>query len=513
MVKIITLYKNYKYDNQYDYIKTFTDKASQNSYFNSLSKIVIDEHNYVKDNQAFKVLYNYEYLLLQGVNYLSFTNGSKTIYAFITRKEYLNEDVTLINYEIDVIQTFLFDFTINKSFVERKKCTIDEIADFDEGIEIGEHIIASDTKVIDKTGTFFAMFNGFKDYYINESKTDFKEMPITNSAESPVTKIDGITYPLLFVALEDEFIMGVFNKHLINFPNLVGVVRIPNCTYTKTNLAVPYIHIANNTIVKDNIGLSYVVSNITSVPVSGGGITVPKTSVTDFYPYTYYILTDGETEPLIMQAQYTNGSITINGKFALSHQSVERYYPTYYKGSTDGTIYNITNNSIMMLPSGYNGGMETLMNNLYQMEYTDKSVKANTMLSSAMAGTSLASGDFTGTAISLQGSIDRVMDNIARKKDIATTPSSIKSFGTPSTRNAFGTNKVRVVKYTIQDKYKTRVNNFIERYGNKYNNFATIDIKSYKGYIKFSEVDIDTTIDNMFTNQIINILQRGVYIE
>ena len=50
-------------------------------------------------------------------------------------------------------------------------------------------------------------------------------------------------------------------------------------------------------------------------------------------------------------------------------------------------------------------------------------------------------------------------------------------------------------------------------YGNKYNNYTTIDIKNYKGFIKFIDVDIDGGIDNIYLSKIIEILERGIYIE
>ena len=60
---------------------------------------------------------------------------------------------------------------------------------------------------------------------------------------------------------------------------------------------------------------------------------------------------------------------------------------------------------------------------------------------------------------------------------------------------------------------KNKVNNFVARYGNKYNNYAEIDLKSYKGYVKFISPDIDSSIDNIYINKIISILERGVFIE
>ena len=509
---MITLYKAYPYDNKYDYVKTFGSKQAQATFFNSLSKINIDDTNYIKVQNSFNVNYDYDYLDNEGVNYVVFNNGYRDIYAFIIKKEYIREEVTRIIYEVDVIQTYMFDFSIGESFIERKVCEISEITDFDEGLEMGEHEVEYDFVSLDKNYRFFAMFTGFKDYFVNTDGTNYLEMPLQD-ASRPITTIDGIKYPLLFIALEDEFITGVFYKHLIDLPNLVGIIRMPYCSYTKSNLALPFIEIKDGKIIKNHVGVQYVANNITSLNISGEGVSVPKSEITDFFPYTYYVLTDGECEPLIIQPQYCGDSINIVGTFALSHQPIERYYPTYYKGSKNGHMYNITNTSVMMLPCGTNGGIEILQANVFNMEQQEKANKLNAIISSGMAGVSLATGNVTGTILGMQGAFNSVYQNIARKKDIELTPSSIKSYGTPSTRKSFNLDSVRIVKYTIQEKYKERINKFVKRYGNKFNNFDTIDLKSYKGFIKFSSPDINSKIDNIYIDKIIEILERGVYVE
>lgn len=515
---MIELVKRYKYDNRYEYIKTFTSRANQISYFNSLDRIVIEDTNYVRDNEVFDIEMKYDELINEGVNYIIFDNGYRDIFAFITTKEYISEKITRITFEIDAFQTYMFDISLGKSFVERKVCSLGEICDYDEGIEIGQHIIESDVKVIDKTYTLFAMFNGFKDFYVNKDKTDFKEFPLSDKTRKGTT-IDGVQYPISLFALDNEYDTETFYSYLLDHPSLIGIIAIPNCTYNKDNFYIPMVKLEGENIIKTGIGVQNLVTTVSSVNVSGGGVSVPKNTITDMFPYTYYLLTDGEVEPLVIEPQYTNGNISVNGKFALSHTPVERYYPSYYKGSTNGAIYNLTNSAVMMLPVGTNGGIETLTANANQFEQNKKSMYANILAGAFVAtagiasgGVGLAVGTMTGVS-TLTSAYTTIKDNIARNKDLELTPSSIRSYGTPSTRSAFNTNSVRVVKYTIEDKYKNRLNNYIDRYGNKFNNYATIDLKSYSGYIKFNGADVDGAIDSIYINKIIDVLERGVYIE
>ena len=131
---MIILIRGYKYDNSYNYIKLFSSKAEQNNYFDSLDQIVVDGNNYIRENNKIKIGFNYDLLVDDGVNYLIFNNGYKDIYAFITKKEYISKDVTMLHYEVDVLNTYLFDFTLKESYVERKVCEINEVSDFDEGL-------------------------------------------------------------------------------------------------------------------------------------------------------------------------------------------------------------------------------------------------------------------------------------------------------------------------------------------------------------------------------------------
>ena len=167
---MIKLIKAFPYDNRYDYVKMFATKQEQNNYFNSLPSIRVDDTNYIKMHKTINVKYSLDYLESEGINYIIFNNGYKDIYAFIVNKRYVREELTELIYEVDVIQTYMFDFSIGKSFIERKVCNINEITDYDEGIEIGEYYIENEWNVLIKDGTYFAMFNGFKDYDISSGE-------------------------------------------------------------------------------------------------------------------------------------------------------------------------------------------------------------------------------------------------------------------------------------------------------------------------------------------------------
>lgn len=309
--------------------------------------------------------------------------------------------------------------------------------------------------------------------------------------------------------------MVVIPSTLSDHPSLVGIVRFPQCSFSTQEVPVPL-------VIKDTEGkflalrqMVDMATSITGAEKTSSPIAIPKSKITDYYPYTYYVLTDGESDPLIMQPQYMPSSLTIKGKFALSHQPVERYYPVGYKGDNDGTIFNITNLNQMMLPTATNEGINYMNANANTIMQNRKSQVSGNVLNGIGALASAITNPMTigyGVQTVISG-INSIKETDARNKDSMLTPNTISSFGTPSTRKAFNTDNVRLLRYSVKDNVKQKINNFIKRYGNKYNNYATIDLKTYKGYIKFISPDIDSKIDNVYINKLKGIFERGIYIE
>ncbi|MGL6104806.1 hypothetical protein [Romboutsia sp.] len=310
---------------------------------------------------------------------------------------------------------------------------------------------------------------------------------------------------------------------LSDHPSLVGIIRLPFCnTFSqKSDITLP-IYVENKwKMVTQIVELA---TEITQITFEDTPFTVPKTNITDFYPYTYYVLTDGECEPLVMHPQYMPSQCTIKGRYALSHQPIERYFIEGYKGDNNGSVYNITNLNQMMLPTATNEGTNYMNANANTIMQNRKStVTSNIMSAISGVGQTIGAGATMGPGAGIGVGLNSVANSInglneiknidARNQDTLLTPNSISSFGTPSSRIAFDCDSVKVIKYSIKDNVKNKINNFVNRYGNKYNNYDTIDIKNYKGYIKFISPDIDGKIDNIYTDKIISILERGVFIE
>lgn len=131
---------------------TFENKNAQFNYFNSLPKIEVEEISYQRHNSAIYFeehidsLLEYNYCIYQNENY-----SNKWFYAFITGMQYVNDYNTIIYITTDVFQTWQFDITWKKSFVEREMINVSEDDGTGnlqpEGLETGEYTITNQYNV------------------------------------------------------------------------------------------------------------------------------------------------------------------------------------------------------------------------------------------------------------------------------------------------------------------------------------------------------------------------------
>ena len=99
--------------------------------------------SYQRDTSVFRCpshidsIRNCNYLMFQNPNY-----SNKWFYCFITKMTYIDDGRTDIEFEVDPLQTFMFDIQIKPSFVEREHTNNDTIGfnTVPENIEHGEYV-------------------------------------------------------------------------------------------------------------------------------------------------------------------------------------------------------------------------------------------------------------------------------------------------------------------------------------------------------------------------------------
>lgn len=125
----IVLYENVPFDNTYTDTLYSENVQEQINWFNQYAHHTFNALTYQRHTRntcriqaTADDLYN--------VNYMIFSNpayGTKRFFAFVTAVEYINNITTEITYEIDVMQTYFHDYTLEPCFVEREHTSDDTI--------------------------------------------------------------------------------------------------------------------------------------------------------------------------------------------------------------------------------------------------------------------------------------------------------------------------------------------------------------------------------------------------
>lgn len=147
----VRILENIPFDREHTHTCLFASKAGQTTYMLSKSVKSLSSTSYQRaSRQSIRVqvkiddVYNANYLMFRNT---AFEN--KWIYAFITDVAYINNVTTEIQFEIDALQTWLFDFELGDCFVEREHSVSDVVGESltPENVELGDYVLAKVTKV------------------------------------------------------------------------------------------------------------------------------------------------------------------------------------------------------------------------------------------------------------------------------------------------------------------------------------------------------------------------------
>lgn len=140
----IRMLKDVPLDSTYGHTIYFDNSASQYNYFIGLQKYNLTNYTYQRVKRGVArvgiksdSLYDCNYMMFQNTAY-----GNKWFYAFVSNVEFVNNECSEIYFELDVMQTWLFDCEPDYCFVEREHSVTDNIGDniLPENVDCGEYV-------------------------------------------------------------------------------------------------------------------------------------------------------------------------------------------------------------------------------------------------------------------------------------------------------------------------------------------------------------------------------------
>lgn len=530
-------------DNTYTDTILFTSKSAQESYFASKTKKVYSGLTYQRlasNSSAWAIFLEDVADYFYDCNYLCFQNGgfgNKWLYAFISDILYINENCTAITFEIDVMQTWLFDFEIKKSFIERMHVSDDTIS---------RNVVEEDLNFMQR----------YEYYYVENSRLfEGSTHPLDTDGEFD----DHIIYDsIILVATsedvdeEDEVLEGGLIQNTYQGLKYIG--------FNANDLGVGY---CNAWLKRMNEGgKAGAINSISMVPSAGltyssggngklniniedpnGNVGekeylinystldddyIPKNNKLFCWPYHFFSITtlDGQSYDYkyedIIESDPVPGTTTMKFKFKFAFGTDPTYfmYPSYYMKCNNNYDYGI---KLSGFPKcNWNFGV---WENYYAQQDTNITLS---MLASALGSVSSASGSVVSDAGSKKGLGVGTGLAIAQA-GLGTLQAGLSTFGGLSVvksqpDQSKGANNVGGVNYNMETMdfwiihkrlhwgYVVKIDDYFTKFGYRVNSTGVPNLhtRKYWNYLKLDQPSVTGNMPVGDMRMIKQILSNGI---
>jgi len=520
-------------DTNYEATMDFSSLAEQYDYFINKTAVTIDENTYTRKDEFLKVQLNVETMNLY--NYVMYQNydTSKWIYAFITKKTYINEFNTALTLETDVLQTYAFDVHWYDSFIEREHSNrwsspgAPIYNTLDESVTVGEEYTKEGEQVIANAGEYFLVITTDKiDTTSNEPAQAIQNTPtpffyylIPRAAE--VGFMDAQTLCLLIA--DQPQIISVSYIPFLPFSDLISA-WLQVCTWRSSDAAGAQTfslrRVMRDTPGKAIIGTAnkHAFHNLPTSFGTGNPRSNSNESKLLTYPYRYNMLTDLQAEPFILKNEYLDqATVEVSVTQTLSHNAKTKYFISNgYLGETTGKIHSMINSQVSDLPLK-NYEYYTYMLSHKAQIVTGVAVNVAQGVAGAI-GSAVTMGPI-GAAVGVGSAIMSVgagiANEIAKQKDLQNVPPSVRQWGNNiGFEMADGNTQLMFMSFRVTDNILGIAGAYFAMYGYKSSQLKVPDLRSryYYNYIKTIGVNIDGDMDTGDLAKIKAIYNRGVTI-
>ena len=546
------------FDETYQHSIYFANTQAQYNYFWSKRKYTFTaqtyqrvKRGYCRVQQKADTMYGCNYMMFQNTNY-----GTKWFYAFILDVEYINDNVSEIHYEIDVLQSWLWHpasgsteldsgFEFNKCFIEREHTPTDNIGDnlVPEGLDIGDYIIKD-------YGNLALRDSDLKICVASTKRRDDVSGDIIDADGYILSGLySGVFYNKLADATQANTLIADIVASAGNDADraILGVYMLPESFLTHLDLDDPYTE--ETTIAKPYTDIDgYLVRNKKLFTYPYQMLCVDNGESIKTYNWEYFTTPDAPTSAVLK----FYGTVAGGGQYII--------VPEYYKIEANSTAYNWNETMIGNISTQCAYNIDTYKAWLAQNQYTlpaqEQVIMRNYMSASRQAGyqTGLGLGSaFAGAEQGLQVSQNRpvmswgyggnqadtramqgglaqagqgflnfldaraqyqnAMDMLQATKDTATLkPHAVYGSNQGGIRLASGVWRPRYYNMHIRAEYARIIDGYFDRYGYASHKFKvpTLNNRPYWTYVKTVDCTIKGNIPNDDATHICSIFNGGI---
>lgn len=454
-----------------DYRNTlyFSSKQAQYTYFYSKRVKTYTDFTYQKKDKYIRVPDEYDNLL--NCNYVMYQNTAQTnkwMYAFIDKLEYVSEGVTNVYIKTDVIQSYLFDYTIQPSFIEREHVSDDTLGKhtLPEGLELGEYTVIADAH--DSYNTTTCMIMG----------STVEPVGATNVPGNVYTGIpSGITYFRFdSMGTKDTTDPTTLNG-AINYLNQQGRIE-----------GVQSLFIAPTWIATLQTGTPYIMPS-NSPEVRTFGITrisaldgyTPRNKKLLTFPYCFIELSNNIGQATTYyQERWTlsSGEMKLQMSGSIAPGGSIRCYPLNYNGDDAAYDEGITLGkfpSLSWLTDHYTNWLTQNALNLGSIKLNaEESRKVGAALGALKGGAEIAVGNYAGGAVSVVAAGRDILDSMQETYRHQLVPNTAQgNLNSGDVTAAMNINCFHWFKKTIKSEYAQIIDQYFDMFGYKVNTVKT----------------------------------------
>lgn len=323
----IRLCRGVPINNTYQDTLYFDTATDQYNYFNSKVAYTFNPTTYQRVNKnSLRIQLNAT--SCYDLNYMMFVNArdnaNKWWYAFITSVEYINENTTEITYEIDVMQSYRFDFTYEHCFVAREHVANDTIGLHiePEPVAIGEYVM----------NDYVPVFNYVENYSMTSMCVAIAICEVEEGKTTSGTIYDNVysgTTIWVYDATDTENIDSKITEYIAKPDAVTGIYMFPKFLIGGT---IPDTH----TLTSGRSGQTiYASPEAVNSDMTIDGYK-PKNNKLYTYPYNYYHVDNSNGSSLNLRYEFFDNLkpvLAISGTVSQPVQVMLR--PCSYKGVAD----------------------------------------------------------------------------------------------------------------------------------------------------------------------------------
>ena len=493
--------------NDYKNQLTFANTNAQQSYFNSRIQKTFDNYTYIKKDNSVKVGINIDEII--DCNYLFYKNigfTNKWYFCFITNMEYVNENCTLITFETDCYQTWLFQINYNRCFVEREHVNNDTtgLHTIPENLETGEYICNEHYK--DTT-----MDNYAQDLCFVMASTS---KPVTGEAKdtvAPSAIYNGIYTGLSYYRYEATSAIDIMLEIFANS----GKTDAINGVFMAPKWLAPLSGGVLRDVAQSNSPATFNINVSKQTSLNGYS---PRNNKLKCFPYNYLLISNNIGQNGILHYEKFNGdNATFTVKGVLNPGCSINLTPTNYNGnaSADNDAIQLGKFPICNFQNDmYTNWLTQNSINILGNRITTDDINIGTnVLNTALATiTSMSNNNVTGTLSSIGNGFNRVSNSlIEQKQHNMIAPTLVGNLNNADVNYASGNNNFHFYKMSVRYEFAKIIDDYFSMYGYKINEIGIPNITGRENwnYVKTINCNFDgdgipqtdmETIRKMFDN-------------